>query len=88
MQVFLLLILAAQCLVYESCYMNEPAPSFTIIGSGTCMPSVKRRAPGNLLQVNGRGYLIDTGPGILQACAADGFDTKDLAGVFLYSFSF
>lgn len=68
--------------------MNATTATFTIIGSGTCMPAPHRQAPGNLLQVNNEYYLIDSGPGILQACAARGYDLTKLKGVFYTHFHF
>lgn len=68
--------------------MSNKTPALTIIGSGTCMPTPHRKAPGNLLEVDDKYYLIDSGPGILQACAAAGFDLNKLAGVFYTHFHF
>jgi len=37
----------------------------TILGSGTCVPSLKRNAPGYLLEINDKKILVDCGPGTL-----------------------
>jgi len=38
----------------------------TILGSGTAVPSLRRGAPGTLLEVGGDRVVIDAGPGTLQ----------------------
>lgn len=53
--------------------MNEktiPRPSITIIGSGTCMPLPNRKAPCNFVSTGKAQFLVDSGPGSLQALAA------------------
>lgn len=37
----------------------------TILGSGTCIPSLKRRAPAYLLKIGKKNILIDSGSGTI-----------------------
>jgi ribonuclease BN (tRNA processing enzyme) len=46
----------------------------TILGSGTCIPTLDRGPPGVLVQSAGRTILIDLGPGILRCLPATGAD--------------
>lgn len=41
----------------------------TILGSGTCVPSVKRGSPANLLEIEDLKILLDMGPGSLRQLA-------------------
>ncbi len=69
--------------------MNEkttPTPSLTIIGSGTCMPLPHRKAPCNLVSTGKAHFLVDSGPGSLQALAAQKIDPTTLSGVFYTHF--
>ncbi len=40
--------------------------TITIIGSGTCVPSLKRSACSVLIEVNGQKVLVDCGPGTMR----------------------
>lgn len=55
----------------------------TVLGSGTCIPSPTRNAPGYLLQVNGRRLLVDCGSGISRQLAKAGFACSALDGIFI-----
>lgn len=55
----------------------------TVLGSGTCIPSLTRNAPGYLLQANGRHLLVDCGSGISRQLARAGFACSALDGIFL-----
>ena len=37
----------------------------TILGSGTCVPSLKRNAPSNYLKIGDKQILVDCGSGTL-----------------------
>ncbi len=54
-----------------------------ILGSGTCVPSLKRNAPGYLLKVFDRQILIDCGSGILLQLERAGKSYKDIDAVFI-----
>jgi len=55
----------------------------TILGSGTCVPSLKRNASGYLLQAEGKQVLIDCGSGILLQLERAGKSYKDIDALFL-----
>ncbi len=58
----------------------------TVLGSGTCIPSPVRNAPGYLLQVNNRHLLVDCGSGISRQLARAGYQCDTLDGIFLTHF--
>ena len=45
---------------------GKPALSVTILGSGTCVPSLKRSACAALVRVGKARILVDSGPGTLR----------------------
>lgn len=53
-----------------------------ILGSGVCIPSVKRGSPGYYLEINEEKFLIDGGSGSLQALTKAGVDYSDIDGIF------
>jgi len=55
----------------------------TVLGSGTCIPTPTRNAPGYLLQANGRHLLVDCGSGISRQLARAGYPCSALEGIFL-----
>ncbi|MDO8283054.1 MAG: MBL fold metallo-hydrolase [Thermodesulfovibrionia bacterium] len=54
-----------------------------ILGSGTCVPSLKRNAPGYFLEAEGRQILIDCGSGTLLQLERAGKSYKDIDAVFI-----
>lgn len=58
----------------------------TILGSGTCVPTVKRASPGYYLDAGETKILIDCGPGTLRQITKTGLDYKDIDAVFLSHF--
>ncbi len=58
----------------------------TILGSGTCVPSLKRSAPANYLKISGKEVLVDIGPGTLQQMIRAGINYQDIDCVFLSHF--
>ncbi|MBI4825436.1 MAG: MBL fold metallo-hydrolase [Nitrospirae bacterium] len=52
-----------------------------ILGSGTCVPSLKRNAPGYFLESEGRQILIDCGSGTLLQLERVGKSYKDIDAV-------
>jgi ribonuclease BN (tRNA processing enzyme) len=55
----------------------------TVLGSGTCVPSLKRNASGYLLEAKGREVLIDCGSGILLQLERAGKSYKNIDALFL-----
>lgn len=54
-----------------------------ILGSGTCVPSLKRSAPGYYLEAESRQILIDCGSGTLLQLEKLGKSYKDIDAVFI-----
>ena len=50
----------------------------TILGSGTCVPSIKRGSPGLILRIGGRTLLFDSGTGTLERMLKMGLTYLDL----------
>lgn len=57
-----------------------------LLGSGTIIPSIERRATALLVEAGERTLLFDCGPGALEALAEEGFSFRDLGEVFLTHF--
>ena len=55
----------------------------TVLGSGTCIPSPARNAPGYLLQVHDRHILVDCGSGISRQLVRTGYTCSVLDCIFL-----
>ena len=55
----------------------------TILGSGTCVPSLKRNASGYLLEAEGKEVLIDCGSGILLQLERAGKSYKYIDALFI-----
>ena len=51
---------------------------YTIIGSGSCVPSPDRNSSGALLEVDEKLILIDCGTGVLHNIPKTGYDYKIL----------
>lgn len=60
--------------------------SLTVLGSGTCLPSIHRGAPGYHLAIDGRSVLLDCGSGVCRQLARAGIDFRDLDLVTLSHF--
>ncbi len=54
-----------------------------ILGSGTCVPSLKRNAPGYYLEAEGCNVLVDCGSGTLLQLERAGKSYKDIDAVFI-----
>ena len=54
-----------------------------ILGSGTCVPSLKRNAPGYYLEVLDKNILIDCGSGTILQLERAGKSYKDIDAVFI-----
>ncbi len=53
----------------------------TILGSGTCVPSLRRSSPGLLLQSDAANILCDTGPGTLRQLLHTGKTINNIDGI-------
>jgi len=58
----------------------------TIIGSGTCVPSLERGAPANFVRISGRQILVDCGPGTLRQLEKAKLNYKEVDMVFVTHF--
>ncbi len=58
----------------------------TILGSGTCVPSLKRSSPSNYLKIGGTEILVDCGPGTLRQLEKARLDYKKIDCIFLTHF--
>ncbi len=54
-----------------------------ILGSGTCVPSLQRNAPGYLLELEGMRVLVDCGSGTLLQLERAGRSYRDIDAVFI-----
>jgi len=57
-----------------------------VLGSGVCVPSAKRNAPGYYMQCGDENFLIDSGSGTLHSLAVNGIDYSKLDAVFYTHF--
>ena len=58
----------------------------TILGSGTCVPSLKRSSPANFLKILNKNVIIDFGPGTMHQMLKAKIDYKEIDFVFLTHF--
>ncbi|MFH1200922.1 MAG: MBL fold metallo-hydrolase [bacterium] len=58
----------------------------TILGSGTCVPTVKRASPANYLEIGKVKALVDCGSGTLRQIIKAGLDYKNIDIVFFTHF--
>lgn len=54
----------------------------TILGSGTCVPSLRRSACSVLMQIAGRSLLFDCGPGTMRRLLEAGVTIFDIDAIF------
>ncbi len=54
-----------------------------VLGSGTCVPSLRRNAPGYYLETSGRQLLVDCGSGTLLQLEKAGRSFRDIDAVFI-----
>jgi len=62
--------------------VNQPEISVTILGSGTCVPSLQRSSCAVLMQVKDSLLLFDTGPGTMRRLLEAGTTIFDISFVF------
>ncbi len=58
----------------------------TILGSGTCVPSLKRSSCAILLETGQKKLLFDTGPGSMRQLLHAGIEIFDIDAIFLSHF--
>lgn len=58
----------------------------TILGSGTCVPSLKHSSPANFLKILNKNIIIDFGPGTMHQMLKAKIDYKEIDFVFLTHF--
>ncbi len=58
----------------------------TILGSGTCVPSLERAPCSFLMQTGGQNLLFDCGPGIVRRLLEVGVSIFDISYIFLSHF--
>lgn len=58
----------------------------TILGSGTCVPSLTRNPCSFLLQTGGQFLLFDCGPGVMRRLLETGVTIFDISHIFLSHF--
>ena len=60
--------------------------NITILGSGTCVPSLDRYPCSAMIQINGTHILLDIGPGIMGQLMKTGVSIDDIDIIFLSHF--
>lgn len=55
----------------------------TILGTGTCVPSLKRMSPANFLKIGGKNVLVDCGPGTTMQLERAKIDYKTIDMIFI-----
>lgn len=58
----------------------------TILGSGTCVPTIERASPANYLEIGKTKILVDCGPGSMRQLAKAKLDYKSIDIVFFTHF--
>jgi ribonuclease BN (tRNA processing enzyme) len=58
----------------------------TILGSGTCEPSLRRSSSANFLKIKDKNILVDCGSGTLKRLIEAGQDYKEIDFIFLTHF--
>lgn len=58
----------------------------TILGSGTCVPSLKRSACSVLVETDGKKLLFDTGPGTMRRLLEAETEIWDISHIFISHF--
>lgn len=66
--------------------MATTTTAVTILGSGTCVPSLTRSACGILVQTGGEKILFDLGPGTLRRLLEAGVTIFEITRIFLSHF--
>ncbi|MBW1822481.1 MAG: ribonuclease Z, partial [Deltaproteobacteria bacterium] len=62
--------------------MNASDITVTILGSGTCVPSLKRSSCSVLVEVSDSKLLFDSGPGTMRRLLEAGITIFDISFIF------
>ena len=62
--------------------MDSTEITVTILGSGTCVPSLKRSSCSVLIDINGLKLLFDSGPGTMRRLLEVGITIFDISFIF------
>lgn len=73
------------CSPFEN-FLRRAVIKFTVLGSGTGWPRLKRGAPGYLLEAGGENILFDLGPGTIYRLLKVGLTLPEIDGFFLSHF--
>lgn len=68
---------------HSSKFANNYDMKLIILGSGTCVPSLKRNAPGYYLEAEDKQVIIDCGAGTILQLEKIGKSYKDIDAVFI-----
>lgn len=66
--------------------MDKPDPAITILGSGTCVPSLKRSSCSVLMETGGLKLLFDSGPGTMRRLLEADTKIFDISYIFFSHF--
>jgi len=66
--------------------MQNHDMTVTILGSGTCVPSLERSSCSAMLEINGTRLLIDSGPGTMRRLLRTGTTIFDIDYIFYSHF--
>lgn len=66
--------------------ISTAEPSVIILGSGTCVPSLKRSAASALILLDGVRFLVDAGPGTMWRLLETGTTIFDISFILLTHF--
>jgi len=66
--------------------MNKQTINITILGSGTCVPTLRRSACSVLLEIDDHKVLIDSGPGTTRRLLEAGVTLNQLSHIFYSHF--
>jgi len=66
--------------------ISDKIPALTILGSGTCVPSLQRSACSALMQVNNSRLLFDLGPGTMRRLLEADTRIFDIGYIFFSHF--
>ncbi|MFP4033837.1 MAG: MBL fold metallo-hydrolase, partial [Desulfococcaceae bacterium] len=64
----------------------SPGIAVTILGSGTCVPSLRRSACAALLRAGGQTLLVDVGPGTSRRLMEAGVPVQSVSALLLTHF--
>jgi ribonuclease BN (tRNA processing enzyme) len=64
----------------------RPGISLTLLGSGTCVPSLRRSACAAMLRTGGQTLLVDVGPGTMRRLLEAGVSVHEVSALLLTHF--